>query len=163
MAPPPPPAPGAPDEDDPPPVPPELEDELELEEDELELLEEELLLELDDELEPLDDELELLEEELEDEELELEGPVNSSAPMSNAGPVGRGSPSMSLARPGIVVPALTTVALNAARWRSHAVGSTNQLKEADVEFVEKVAEAPLSATMALLARLFRISAPVVPA
>jgi hypothetical protein len=115
--------PGAPP---PPDEPPELEPdellELELEEDELEL---ELLDELEDELLELDD------EELDDEELLEELPVYSLAPISYAVPVGLGSPSMTVVKPLIEVPA-STAATEEARWRFPMVTSVNQVLSAVV-------------------------------
>lgn len=93
----------------PPPPPPLLPEPLEL----LDELDEELLLELEDE-ELLDDDDELLEL-LEEDDEELADPVYSSAPISKALPVGRGSPSISVVKPAIVVPALTTPTTAVAR------------------------------------------------
>jgi hypothetical protein len=150
----------------PPPPPPELEGAPELEDDELEELllleDDELPLDEDEELDDEEDEeLELLleEEELEDDELELLEelePVNSSAPMSLAKPVGRGSPSISVVTPASgVVPLFTTPAIAEVRCRSQAEGFTNQATSAEVLFV-LVASVPLSLAMGLLARLLVI-------
>ena len=107
----------------------------------LELLEPELLeeLELDEELElllELLDDDELLELELldDDEELELldEPPRYSSAPMSKAVLVGRGSPSISTVKPMIAVPALTTPATAETRCRSQLMRSVNHVATAGV-------------------------------
>ena len=77
--------------------------------------------------------------------------------------MGRGSPSMSVARLARVVPASTTPETAEVRWRSQAVGSENQVLDAVVSFVVSVALAPLRTTMGLFARLFRTSAEVVAA
>ena len=54
------------------------------------------------------------------------------------------------------VPALTTLEMEELRWRSQAVGLTNQAAEANVELVESVALALLRGVMALFVRLLRI-------
>jgi hypothetical protein len=139
-------------------------DEDELLDEEDELLDDDELLELEEEEELLlEEELELLEDEEEelDDELLLDVPVYSSAPMSKAVPVGRGSPSMSVVSPVMVVPASTTLGMAEARWRSQIEGLTKKAFCAVGKFVANVVVAPKWAPIGLFVRLFRMKPPLV--